>query len=280
MSPHNRSFGERVLFATLLFTSTTNHSFAADYVWDGIASSVWENGFNWGSTPAAQYPGKGNNDTATIGITASITLDDTLLSSKLEALTINIGSVSIAGTGSIATQNLTGLGSFSVPVTVTVLHQPGGGGAIGSQSFTDGLAYGSGSIFAWDVLGDGTTGVANNAGTYDQVANSSVATGSDAIFRILNADGFAGTFWDTDKTWTNIFTLGNLSAIFSGGFGGDVSATGVVTDQGSFSWTVDNTLMWTASVPEPTSALAGFLICVGFLRHRRRSTGRLTFLEE
>ncbi len=126
------------------------------------------------------------------------------------------------------------------------------------------------SIFSWDINAAGTS--------YDKLISASVAgevTAGDAVFRIVVADAaFANPFWDTNRTWTDIFTtngsapLANWATIF----GNSVSVvnssfTGITPVDGSFSVS-GNTLTWSA-VPEPTSALAGLLLGTGLLRRRR-----------
>ena len=94
---------------------------------------------------------------------------------------------------------------------------------------------------------------------------------------------FAGSFWDTNRTWTDIFRTGdgsgtsnvNYASIFGGGFqyynysgvGSTLAALTTPTIDGSFSIS-GSTLTWSAE-PEPSSALAGLLLAAGLLRRRR-----------
>jgi autotransporter-associated beta strand protein len=136
--------------------------------------------------------------------------------------------------------------------------------------------FNTGSIFEWDlnaVTADPGNGTANN-GNYGQLAGTGAITGSDSVFQIvLGSNSFSDAFWNTDKSWTNIITgsgaTTNLASIFSGGFkGSGVDASGVVLNRGSFTFSGTSTLTWSA-VPEPSSALAGILICAGMFRRRR-----------
>lgn len=152
-----------------------------------------------------------------------------------------------------------------------------GGGADRTQDFSGSLTYHTGSIFSWDLdAGASDTGSgATNSGTYDHVIAAGAVTkdaGAGAIFNIVlgGTDTFADPFWNTAKSWSNIFTTGtgseSLATIFTS-FGGDVPTTGIVSDRGQFTF-ITNTLTWSA-VPEPTSALAGVLLAAGLLRRRR-----------
>ncbi|MEO8615888.1 MAG: MYXO-CTERM sorting domain-containing protein, partial [Luteolibacter sp.] len=63
----------------------------------------------------------------------------------------------------------------------------------------------------------------------------------------------------------------SLASIFSTfNANGANLAAGVVTGQGTFSFSGGTTVTWTA-VPEPTSSLAGLLLGAGLLRRRRNA---------
>jgi hypothetical protein len=163
-----------------------------------------------------------------------------------------IEAVTVSGT-------LSGEGTITGNLTIGGTHSPGTS-STATQTVTGTLTYDSGSIFSWDIsqLGGGL-------GVYDKVVATATGTGG-AFFNINNSD-FTTAFWDTNKTWTDIFTGGAFGTVFSGGFGGSVPVTGIVSDQGSFAVSGSN-LTFTA-VPEPTSALAGLLLVGGLLRRRR-----------
>jgi len=118
---------------------------------------------------------------------------------------------------------------------------------------------------------------ASNSGTYGQVSAAGTVTGASAFKVVLGTNSFTDAFWDTNKTWTNIFTgagvtSGTLASLFGTTFdpSSGVASTGHVAGQGYFTFTpTGNTLTWTA-VPEPTSALAGLLLGAGLLRRRRK----------
>ncbi len=102
--------------------------------------------------------------------------------------------------------------------------------------------------------------------------------GSGAVFKIvLGSNDFDDAFWDTNKTWNNLFTGDGadhtLASIFSSFSGTGISSTGVVDGQGQFAFSGTSTLHWTfTAVPEPTSALAGLLLAAGLSRRRRSVT--------
>lgn len=190
--------------------------------------------------------------------------------------TLFINGIQSAATGAVgiaANATLGGSGTVGGATTFSgaSIHAPGSATATaGTQSFSSTVTYGTGTIFEWDLN--------TLAGTYDQVTATGAITGGSAIFKVVLAGGtsFTDVFWDTDKSWTNIFTGGsgsatNLASLFSGfNASGGVGATGTVTGRGQFTFNGSSTtLNWTA-VPEPTSALAGLLLTAGLLRRRRR----------
>ena len=202
--------------------------------------------------------------------------------------------VTIGGTSASGTPTLGGTGTINGPVVISATTSgivstmaPGVAGVsngVGTLTLGSTVNYGTGSIFEWDLQAASTTdpGVVADAstGTYDKVvaggASNSV-TGGSAVFKIvLGGNAFTDAFWNTNKSWTNIFTgtgaPTSLAAVFSTFSGSDgtssVSSTGLVTGQGQFGYS-GNTLTWTA-VPEPTSALAGILLGAGLLRRRRK----------
>ncbi|MEO8616469.1 MAG: autotransporter-associated beta strand repeat-containing protein [Luteolibacter sp.] len=205
-------------------------------------------------------------------------------------LLVNNTAGSGTGTGTVGVSSgatLGGSGTISGAVTLTTATlAPGSAAAtVGTETFGAGLALNSTSIFEWDMQQAATTdpGAApaaggTNPGSYDKVVLNGAAnslTGSGAVFKVVLGSGkaFNDAFWDTDKTWNNVFSgtgiATSLSSIFST-FNADGSdlAAGVVTGQGTFTFSGGNTVNWTA-VPEPTTALVGLLITAGLLRRRR-----------
>ena len=144
------------------------------------------------------------------------------------------------------------------------------------QTFTSTLTYDTGSIFEWDLNAATSNTGTSNQGSYGQViatgASGSV-TGGAAVFKVvLGGNTFADAFWDTNKSWSNIFTgtgaPTSLSALFNSfDATGGLTSSGVVAGQGYFTMSATS-LTWTA-VPEPTTALAGILLGAGLLRRRR-----------
>ncbi len=201
--------------------------------------------------------------------------------------------VTVGGATATGTPTLGGGGTIAGATTIAAA---GGGGvvgthavgvagvsnAVGTQTFSNTLTYGTGSIFEWDLQAASATDPGHGAsdvatGTYDKVVASGLSgsvTGGSAIFKIvLGGNSFADEFWNTNKSWTDIFTGAgapvDLTAVFST-FGGSVASSGIVADRGQFSFNGTSTLTWSA-VPEPTSALAGLLLGAGLLRRRRRA---------
>jgi hypothetical protein len=106
-------------------------------------------------------------------------------------------------------------------------------------------------------------------------ANGSV-TGASKFEILLGGNSFSDPFWNTNKSWTDIFSKesgsATLQTIFTSFGGSGVDTNGAVANRGQFSFTGD-TLQWSA-VPEVSNLLAGILLGAGLLR-RRRSDGAL-----
>ncbi len=178
--------------------------------------------------------------------------------------------VSFTGTGG----TLSGSGTINPAVTVTSgnTYSAGAKGDPGTQTITGGLTLASGSTFSWDLDAATTDPGANtaNSGSYDRVTGTVNGTG---IFNVvLGGNLFTDAFWDTNKSWNNIFSAGTQAfSLFSGTDGvTSVDTTGLVSGQGQFTYT-GSTLSWApfSPVPEPTSALAGILLGAGLLRRKR-----------
>ena len=200
---------------------------------------------------------------------------------------------SATGSGTVAVSSgaiLGGSGIISGATTISIngIHTAGdavrlanslGTGTISKETFTTGITYNAGSIFEWNLKGNTETSIGTRGINYDAVNTGALATtGAGAIFRVvLNAgQNFSETFWDTNRTWTDIFTNvgGTASTSIASIFGGGIEyrnasgmLTGVPSAEGSFTLS-GTSLNWTA-VPEPSSALAGLLLATGLLRRRR-----------
>lgn len=184
--------------------------------------------------------------------------------------------VTVSGAGTALTGNGTIGGNTTLSNGAT--HSAGGIGTVGLQTFdkagsaTTNLTYGSGSIFSWSL----DTALAQTRGIgYDAVNVTGTLAGSlDSVFQVdIGSGSFSDSFWDTAKTWDDIFMGANgvkadWTSIFGGGLG-PLNTNG----QGSFSFS-GNSLSWNpvySPVPEPTGALAGLLLVAGMLRRRRNA---------
>jgi autotransporter-associated beta strand protein len=181
-------------------------------------------------------------------------------------------SVTFTGTGG----TLGGSGTITPAVTVTAgnTYSAGTDGDPGTQTLAGGLSLAAGSIFHWDL--DATSGadpgVVANSGIYDKVTGNG---GGGGVFHVvLGSNLFTSPFWDTDKSWTDIFSGSDpVFTLFGGGDGvASVASNGLVAGQGRFSYT-GGSLTWTA-VPEPTGALVVMLLGAGLLRRRRPAAAR------
>ena len=170
-------------------------------------------------------------------------------------------------TFSLSGGTLSGTGTVTGAVSVSSGNTYSAGTVVdpGTQAFTNGLALVSGSIFSWDLDATTTDPGANtaNSGSYDSVTGNGSGTG---IFKVvLGSNSFTDGFWNTHKTWNNIFSGSNPT--FSAFAGTGVATNGLVSGEGQFTYTA-STLTWTA-VPEPTSAVAGILLGAGLFRRKR-----------
>ena len=118
----------------------------------------------------------------------------------------------------------------------------------------------SGSIFEWNLDNPETdTGSgASNGGAYHKVTNNDAVTGSGATFnlKLATGDAYSEAFWDTNKSWSDIFTgtgTVDLQSLFSTFGGTGVATDGTVTGEGKFAFT-GNTLNWTAVTATNTYA--------------------------
>jgi len=221
------------------------------------------------------------------------------------ATNVTAGSLFINGNNSAATGAVTVAagatlgGSGTVGGATTVLtggiHAPGTApGTVGTETFSSSLTYSSGSTVKWDLSGSALgspTGI-DRQGSYDKVAANGVNVISGAVFEVdlagLDGNGsdFSGTFWDSHRTWSDVFTGSGVASMngelfsFGGsdGHGLTVASSGTVAGQGRFYFT-GSTLNWDVGsltpIPEPGSwvvlgALVGSGLC---LRSRRRGTG-------
>lgn len=176
-----------------------------------------------------------------------------------------------AATGAVAvgfSATLGGTGTIGGATTVDGRHSAGAPGEAGTQTFSNGLSYASGSIFNWDLTQESTSVGFDKA----LVSGGSLSADAGATFNIAlgGALDFGTAFWDQSKTWlwTDIFGTASGNDAFAG-FNPTITGPAPAASVGSFSLT--STGVSFTAVPEPSSMLAGLLIGAGLLRRKRRN---------
>jgi autotransporter-associated beta strand protein len=183
---------------------------------------------------------------------------------------VSLGAI-LSGTGTIG-------GNASIAGTLN----PGGAGAVGTQTFNGNLTYAAGSILSWELF-------ANNAlgGSYDQIAvptGNMTFSGSTAIAMSFNAAGSAvawsNSFWNVSRSWLVqdlgsgvINNFGNLSISTQNWLDSTGAAFNTARPGASFTVTQQGQDVLITYVPEPSTVVAligGLAGVAGFSIRRRR----------
>ena len=243
----------------------------------GTNKVVVQGSYTVSTSTAHTYSGTTSINGGTFALTGGGSIANSSIITVGSGATFDVSAVTGGWTlGSL--QTLTGSGSVTGNATIAGTHNAGlatVNSGVGTQSFSGNLTYQSGSVYQWDLA---TSALGTRGTDYDGVnVGGSLSGDSGAIFKVVLGSGsFGDTFWDTNQTWTDIFKNGTSSLTIEGVFGnsaiqwweGGTNVTSLTEGQGYFSIS-GTSLNWTA-VPEPTSALAGLLLGVGFLRRRRQ----------
>ena len=195
------------------------------------------------------------------------------------------GAVNVGGASATGTPTLNGTGTVGGNTTIASAsggvagtHSAGSAGSgIGTQTFSGNLEYQSGSLFQWDLASStlGTRGT-----DYDGVTVDGTLSGTSSTFRVaLGMGAYTDSFWDTDRTWSNIFTNSggtplSMGSIFSTvqWYEGNVNMTGSTSSEGYFTISGSD-LKWIANtIPETSNLLIGILLGAGMIRRERRQS--------
>ena len=243
------------------------------YIFNGTTGTLDTNGNN---VTLSAIQDNGYNHTGSLVKAGSGVLTFTGTNLYTGSTTVNAGKLVVNGstaTGAVTVASGATLGGSGTVGGATTI-QSGGhlavGNSPGTQTFSSTLTFEPGSIFDWDLNADTADTGTGNQGTYDKVIANGTVSGTSVFTVALGSNAFTNAFWDTNKSWSDLFTGSgsfNLASIFTTFGGSGVATDGMVAGQGQFTFTT-NTLNWTA-VPEPTSALAGLIITAGLLRRRR-----------
>ena len=252
---------------TVTLTSGTGNSFTlGTQITDslgntgGVTNSVVKNGAGTAIlTGNNSYSGTTTINAGTLSIAASA-------STGSGAVTVNNTGTKLMGTGTVGGNTTVYSGAILAP----------GNAGVGKVNFSGDLTASSGSIFEWELAA--TPAETGRGTSYDAVNIAGTMGGSSAIFRVVldGAQNFSESFWDTNRTWTDIFTAADnttaktnwTNAFSSVQYYNSTGSLGTPTGQGYFTMS-SSSLTWTA-VPEPTSAFAGILLGAGLLRRRRK----------
>jgi autotransporter-associated beta strand protein len=190
-------------------------------------------------------------------------------------LVVNNTSGSGTGSGTVTIAQgarLEGSGIISGMTTISGTHAPGN--SPGVETFENGLAYTSTSVFEWELTANTTDGLGTNWDAVNLTTGGALTVDPAAVFKLVltNVD-FTNIFWKSARTW-DVFTATSPATITSVFQNFQVTGdTGYNSSLGSFSMTNGGSLVWSA-VPEPSSALVALLLTAGLLRRRRNSSDK------
>jgi autotransporter-associated beta strand protein len=199
------------------------------------------------------------------------------------ATTVSAGALAVNGSLASAVTvasggTLKGSGTITGSTSVSSGGTLAPGNSINTLSIDGNLSFTTGSIFEWELDTTQSNPTTNRGTAYDAVNVTGSVTG-EAIFKIvlMGTTGFAGSFWNTSRTWANIFAkegtpistnLGSVFTSFQYSYdNGSGTLTTAPSSAGSFSFS-GSSLVYSA-VPEPSNAVAGLLLTALLLRRRR-----------
>ena len=241
---------------------------------ESVGSFVLSGGTLGGSgrtLTASTYDLQGGTLTANLGAgTATASSGTTLVNGTLAGnLTVNSGAT-LGGTGT--------LGSTTIDGT----HSPGT--SPGTQTFSSGLTYNTGSTFVWELVANSTNGAGSNFDFVNVTGGTLNINSGVTSSLVFNGAGSAvnwnDAFWGSDQSWlvfssTNLSASGGIFTLAPVGFDSLGNNFSTARAGSTFSWsTVDDDVYLNYAIPEPSTYALLALSAAGLagytIRRRRR----------
>ena len=236
---------------------------------EGSTTSATTVTFNGAISGSGGFYKANPNITAVLSVANTYTGATTVGAGKLVMGDASADTFATSGVTVASGATLAGEGTIGGGTTVSGTHAPGNGtaGDVGSQAFSSSLNYNSGSIFEWDI--------ATATNSHDTVSvTGTLAVTSGAIFKVVSSTVFSDTFWNTNRSWTDIFGRKDMTNFLVSNFQYVAAGSQLVSPPSSEGYfTVSGTTLNWTPVPELSNLLIGGLLGAGLLLRRRATEG-------